>query len=1679
MTISGAASRWVRRAAIGVTALLTIVAALVALLQLPPVATFVVRKLLTLAPLDPGNHLQVGRVSGNPFGGLTLEDVRLLQAGRELAYIERLRVEYRLPALLAAVHRLDALEVEGARVNARRRADGWDLLQVARESSDTAGGGGFAVGRLRVKDAALAAALSPDSIARLRVFALAGRDLVLAETTLLTIDSVGLAVQPPASGRWFAATTRGALTAEEIRLDPLRIQTELSRLSGRAVVPRNFEGARRVDRLDVRLSAQPLDLADLAAIVPSAPSTGTLRFDAAAGADGNLVTAHLAASLDRARLTLDGRTRLRGGKPTSYQVHAVLRRLDPSRLDTSAAAGEINARLDVDVEGPPRRADGSVRLRVDGSRIGSTIVRRLDVDALLAQGSADLTLRAALDTGTVSATGWARPFDSIPSYRLAGSAQRIPGTAAVARALAGPEGNPSLAVGFRLSGEGKTADSARVQGRVDLTAVHGDGGREPVGHVTLRLAGGRLNLQPELLAGGGRVTAVGRVTLGDTVRYELRQGRIDGVDLGRLVGDSVAAPLSGRFSVAGSGTTPEAARVTARLHFDELRHGGRRLERVDAVARLDRGRLHLDGDAALQGGRLELEAHARPFDSLPTYVVRRAALQRVDLGTFLGRPELAGPVTLNISGRARWQEGNRWARARITLEPSRLGRVELAGGGASVRLAGDRLTYDASLRGRGGVLTLAGGGTPGADVPTYRIREGRLASADLGALLGRADLSTDINLTFTADFTAAPADRRRATLDMVLQPSRVNQAELNGGSLQARLAGSTLGGRLRATGPDAVLDVELDAKTARGRTAVETAGTLRVERLARWTNRRDADGRIESRFALQARADSAGVRTVGGTVDAIGGMGRVRVPAFHLAMSPAEGQLRVDTVLVRSNVAVLDGRGGLALRPGVDAGTLAVAGTLGDLAPAAELLGADTVAFDSARVSLAATGPAWGWRLAGGADAHGLTLGGNFADRIAFEGAVQLDSTRIDAVAGDLRVSDAAFGGLSLRELTAAGGYDSTVALDLQLNIADSVRVASRVRGAISKARDTVTAEIQRLTVDEGGRAWSLDRPVEITFGPRVEVHDLALRAGRRGIMVNGTIDRRDSSDMTVRVAGLDLEALRAAGLVPVGGRLDGFLHFSGRGDAPRLQGRMELAIMSKDRRLGTLGGELDWNARGMRLAMAAAPVQGGALTVAGTLPYRLDLAPRDTTPIADTVALAVRADSFDLALFQPLLPPDAARELHGRLAADARVGGTVRAPEGTGTVSLTRGAIELPTLNVAYEHGELSGRFRRDTLLIDRLALRTGEDEHLAASGHVRLRPLSEPGLDLTGTLDHFRVADSDQLQTAASGRVQLTGTLLRPELRGSLQLDRTNFFVGTGGARANVEEVELTPGQLRQLARDFGPSVLDRGKDSPGLLERARLDLRIQMPGQVWLRRTESPEMDIELLGNMRLTQAPGRDMQFFGHVEPVPGRGTIEFSGRQFRLTGGDINLTGPVDSTKLDVNASYQVPTQGGANDEGVLINVHAKGRIDSLTLDFTSEPTVSQEDILSYIITGRPASANPLFEGLGGGDAGEQVAMSSLTTAISNAAGEELGFDVFEIRQDPTRGLTLTAGRYLSSRLFLDLQLPLQLGSQAQRAGGSSLGPGFELEYSLRRWLRAELRGGSLSPGLLLRGRRAY
>ncbi|MBA3893472.1 MAG: translocation/assembly module TamB domain-containing protein [Gemmatimonadales bacterium] len=1669
-----------------------VVVLLLGLLQVPTIATWAAERLLTLVPLNPEYTLDVGRVSGNWITRLRAENVVLRHRGQKIALVRRLTAQYDPRDLMGSRRRLEELVVDGGSVAARRGPEGWNLASAFRTSEDTStGGGGFAIDELRIREIQATAAVAPDSMYRVRALMLNGGDFVMGDTLLLRMDTLHLSLAPPGDSPWFEVAASGAVTPEVFRLDPLRIESRRSLIEGNLVLPRNFDDPRLVRRLDVRLKAMPLALADVSAVYPPVPAEGYLRAEIVAGGEGRMVTAQLAARLGEATMSFQGGTVMGSDAPAVIRLRGEVNRLDPSLLHEAAPAGSVTGELEADLRGETLAlASGSASVSLRGTRVGATELRRLDLAADVRQGRAEVELRSELLGGTVRTDGWIRPFDSVPSYRLNGRVVGLDGTEAVARTLTGEGGQPELALAFRVAGEGVTPDAADLQGRVSLSAIGGENGTVPLGGASLELEAGRLELRPELLVAGGRVRGLASVGLGETITYQVRRGIIDSVDVGRLLGDTVAAPLSARFTLEGQGVDPQETVVTARLEMDELRYAGRQVEQLIANVRITGGRATMDVRSLLQGGRLALDAVARPFDSVTTFEVRRASLDSVDLGTLLGRPDLAGPVTVGGTARGRWGGATRSLRGRIDIAPSRLGTIQVAGGEVDAGLAGERMTYDGSLHTSGGSFAIAGDGLPLAEVPSFTARRGRVDSLDVGLLLGRDSLETALNARFSGALTGSGLDNMLARLDLSLLPSRVNRAELSSGRLEVSLEAGRLRGDLDLEGEDAAIDATLTGTVGGAGWRVRTEGDLRVEHLARWAGTDGPDGRVEGRFALTGSVDTAGFRSLAGTMTAAGGVGQVRVQRFHVALEPSPGALRVDTLVLRSNVAAIDGGGSLALNgsgtPAAD--TLRITGQARDASPLAALAGLDSLFLDSASVALTVTGPPGRWRVNGRADAFRLLYQNNLANRITARGTTTIDSGGLGGVAGSVRIQGAAIGKVTLEEVQLAGRYDSLALLEATVRLDDAMSLALGLHGRVMG--DTVRAVLRRLQLIEDSRTWELARPVNLTAQPgSYAVDDLVLAAGGQRIAVDGVVSTRDSSDLTVRIDQLSLDALARAHVVPVAGTLNGAFRLSGPASAPSMVGRIGFAARSDDgRSAGQVKSDIEWDPAGLRLEASATSRRGGRLTVDGTLPWRLTLTPEDTSAMigvanaaADTMALAVRADRFDLGFFQPFLPEAIARGLTGALLMDARVRGTPAQPAAQGSVNVRGLEVTLPTIGVTYSGGRLNARLQGERLVVDTLLLTTGGDQRLLATGTVLLEPLGNPSLDLTARLDKFRISNSETLRALGTGVLHLEGTLAEPTLAGSLQLGPSEIIAaGEAGAEGAVEEVQLSQADLLNVVQRFGPGALAGLRESPGLVDRFRLDIDVQFPRQVWFRKPSSPSIDIELAGRIEIRQQPGEEMQFFGSVRPIPGRGEMNLYGRRFEIVEGDIVLQGPTEATTLDVTAQYQVPTQGGPDDEEVLIFVEAQGRLDSLELEFTAEPSMSNEDIISYIVTGRPASDNPLLAaGAGGGVDASRVAINQLVGTLGGAVGEELGFDVFQIRQEANRGLVLTAGRYLLPRLYVSLQQPLRIGPTAEQQVTGASGPGFELEYALRSWLRGTLRGGSLPTSVLLRGRYGF
>ena len=371
---------------------------------------------------------------------------------------------------------------------------------------------------------------------------------------------------------------------------------------------------------------------------------------------------------------------------------------------------------------------------------------------------------------------------------------------------------------------------------------------------------------------------------------------------------------------------------------------------------------------------------------------------------------------------------------------------------------------------------------------------------------------------------------------------------------------------------------------------MHTTGTLRLERLARWTGRADADGRLESGFTLNAAYGQRRSSLLDGSVNAIGGIGGIRINSAHVALGRDSGAVRIDTLAVRSNVLALGGHGRIALRRDAGSDTLRITGTTYNLAPLAPFIG-DSISLDSARVALTLSGPAWRWRLDGEGKIDRILAAGNLADRVAIRATATIDSTHLSGMRGELRVKDAAYGKMRIPQARLAARYDSLVTLDGEVALGDSTRIVTALRGTVQS--DTMRATLQRLDITQGDSSWSLEQPAQLELRPRVAIDGFALRSGKRRILVDGVYDPRHSSDIGLHITNLDLEELRSLGLAPIGGRLDGWLRLQGTAAEPTLQGKLGLAIRQSDgRETGRVQTEVDWTREGLRLNAATVPVE-------------------------------------------------------------------------------------------------------------------------------------------------------------------------------------------------------------------------------------------------------------------------------------------------------------------------------------------------------------------------------------------------------------------------------------------------------------------------------------------------------
>lgn len=445
------------------------------------------------------------------------------------------------------------------------------------------------------------------------------------------------------------------------------------------------------------------------------------------------------------------------------------------------------------------------------------------------------------------------------------------------------------------------------------------------------------------------------------------------------------------------------------------------------------------------------------------------------------------------------------------------------------------------------------------------------------------------------------------------------------------------------------------------------------------------------------------------------------------------------------------------------------------------------------------------------------------------------------------------------------------------------------------------------------------------------------------------------------------IPAVQAAG---VRGRLSGKATLKGFGkdavlDVDLHTNRLRIEQVNVDglsMRLQTAGGKL--------VAHSEVSSADGHSTIDAST--GIDWDDRVVPTIDQNVEGIVSARGLRLGMLQPLVAGTLS-DLDGKLDADLRAALENGTPRIVGKASLKEGVVQIPTVGQRFDDMQAEIVISPGEVRIEKMHARgvTGAFNLNASAKLEGLTPVSAKAelkinedAKLPLTIEGEAVGD-------AWGTVETTYTHDEASKTNRIQVDLQRFYVQLPNTPpGSIQSLDAAPDVrvgFRRRDGEFVSVPLQPVKEpSPPSEYKTVVEVDVN---SLWVEKGQ--QADVTLRGNITATTG-GETPVVEGKIETR--RGQLDISGKTFDIERGTVTFTGDASNPIISAVARYDSP--------GYTVYAEYTGTATQGSLRLTSEPALSQDEILTLLMFGTPDGSF----GAGGGGSNQ------LATAVSVAGG---------------------------------------------------------------------------------------
>ena len=342
------------------------------------------------------------------------------------------------------------------------------------------------------------------------------------------------------------------------------------------------------------------------------------------------------------------------------------------------------------------------------------------------------------------------------------------------------------------------------------------------------------------------------------------------------------------------------------------------------------------------------------------------------------------------------------------------------------------------------------------------------------------------------------------------------------------------------------------------------------------------------------------------------------------------------------------------------------------------------------------------------------------------------------------------------------------------------------------------------------------------------------------------------------------------------------------------------------------------------------------------------------------------RLSGLDVSVLRPFVPM--VETLAGQLNGTGTIAGGLLAPHINGTVALSGGQISGPQLPTNVENLQLTANIVGETAQLNG-GWTSGQLGQGSISGNVAWGKTMAVNVLVKGSHLPVTVEPYAKLDVA-------------PDLRISLNPDNTLLIAG----KVNVPKGEITVRELPPSTVKVSDDTVIVGQQTSEADAPMVVDMDIDVIVGQELLTFSGFGLNADLVGQVHI----GNNLDTRGELRLNNGR--YRAYGQRLTIRRARLLFAGPIAQPYLDIEAIRQT--------DDVIAGIRLTGSAEQPTTQIFSEPAMSQEQALSYLILGRPLS--------GTGEDNNMLAEAALglglmgSSGITSGLANHLGIKDFEL-----------------------------------------------------------------------------